>query len=97
MKMVGYAYLDYPDDVPDDPTNAATLMYVNIEHEGREGASDTYAVTVYTYKYLQENYAGKGHVLAIDNFLLVPTIDDGWMKEYLKNNAAEIVRVGDVR
>lgn len=95
MRLKTYYYLQYPDNKKADPANAWTDMYVEIFLDGDTLATH-FAATVYTYRYVQENFISTNNILTENSFLLVPTLNDDWMLEYLEQNLQKIVAIGNL-
>jgi len=95
MHVTGFYYIDYEDKEGDDAEDATTSMYVEVVLSENDLVT-TFAVTVYTYKYVQRNFIATQKCLGESSFLLVPTVNGGWMSEYLDHNAEVIARIGDV-
>lgn len=91
-KITSFYYLDYPDWNPEDFELAATLMYVERGEEGDDTNCilDTVVFQVYTFKYLEANYARIGKPLIERSVLIVPTIEPNWMLAYLLENGASL-------
>ena len=67
-----------------------TYYYIQYNPDSKK-ASPTNAKTD-----MLENFINANHVLAESGFLLVPTLDDDWMWEYLQQNPEKIAAVGNM-
>ena len=98
MHVIGYYFLSYPDDDPEDPTFAATRMGVFLGE-----ASDTlqsfqghYALQVYTFRYVQEEFFNRSKPLAGRSMIIVPTLARDWMNEFLDTNVDSLPEWGEL-
>lgn len=98
MKVSGHFYYDFVDIASIDPTNATTVMDVFVRKDDDDGTSnyiETYQFTVYTYKYFQERFVQANQPLMECYVLIVPTLDDDWMFDYLNANVENVRRIGE--
>jgi hypothetical protein len=97
MRVTAYYYLAYPDSGPVDPAFAATEMYVELGEEGDsiDHFQATYAFQVYTFRYVQEEFIGRGRPLAGRSVMVVPTVAVDWMREFLKSNVDSLPSWGE--
>lgn len=99
MRVTASYYLSYPDTSPQDPTLAATEMYVEIGEEGDnvDHFQDTFAFQVYTFRYVQQEFIDRGRPLVGRSVMIVPTIADDWMRAFLDANVDSLPGWGEPR
>ncbi len=97
MIIVAYFYLTDPNDWAEDPTFGASEMYVERGEEGDtiEHFQDTYSFQVYTFRYVQEEFINKDRPLVGRAVLVVPTLADDWMTEFLDAHADALADWGE--
>lgn len=97
MHVVAFYYLSYPEESTGDPTFASTKMYVEVGEEGDSSDcfSDTFVFDVYTFRYVQECYLAKGKCFFGKAVLVVPTLDEKWMLDFLDENITELLNIGE--
>jgi hypothetical protein len=97
MRVVASFYLSYPDNCPVDPTFGATKMLVYLGEEGDtiEHFQGAYLFQVYTFRYVREEFIDQGKPVAARSLMLVPTLADDWMSEYLKANVDCLANWGE--
>ena len=96
MVVSAFYYLNYPDDTPDDPTDAATEMYVEVGDASSSltNFDHTLRFNVYTINYLQREFASSCLPLLSKSMIIVPTIEDKWMLQFLNENLDELILIG---
>ena len=99
MVVTAFYYLSYPDGGPDDLTVRATEMYVERGEPGDSVRSfvDTYAFQVYTFAYVQREFIEAGRPLICRSVMLVPTLDDDWMRDFLNQHVDTLHEWGEPR
>lgn len=88
MKITAFYYLEYPDQLPEDVTFAATEMRVEVGDAGDSIHSfkATYAFQVYTFRYIEAMFIARRTPLAGSSVMIVPELSDEWMKKFLQDN-----------
>src|SRR5262249_29596560 len=99
MKVVGFYYLSYPDDCPVDPTVTATELWVEVgeERDTFEHHQGTYSFQVCTFGYVQREFIDQNKPLVGRSVMLVPTLADDWMSDFLAANVDSLPRWGELK
>jgi hypothetical protein len=86
-KIVAFYYLSYPDDMPADPENAYSEVYVEVGGPGAtvDSFDETYSFHVYTPQYIA-NAVRRGHAgfLAQRSVIIVQRFDNATVRGALE-------------
>jgi hypothetical protein len=95
MKVSAFYYLQYPDDSPTDPRDAATEMYVEVGGEGAtiEHFEKTFSFFVYTAERVQRMMRDNGF-FAGRSVIVVDRLTDDVMLSVLEKIVDNIAQVG---
>ncbi|MCA1595261.1 MAG: hypothetical protein LC772_02385 [Chloroflexi bacterium] len=99
LKVTAFYYLDYPDGPPADPLNAATMMYVEVgdEHSSLNNFLYTYAIQVYTLRYIELAFQSGQHELFGRAVLIVPELTNSVISDFLDANINRLEEWADTR
>lgn len=96
MIITCFYYLGNPETWDEDPTFGCTEMYVERGEEGDtvEHFQDTLAFQVYTFRYIQKEFIEARRPLVGRSVMIVPTLDEEWMMEFLSAHADSLSEWG---
>ena len=83
-KITSFYYLNYPDDLPGDPIDAYSEIYVEIGDEGSttDHFEETFALHVYTERRVKALIEKNGHVV-LKSAIVVDRFEDNIIKNAL--------------
>lgn len=94
-KITSFYYLHYPDNLPNDPLDAYSEVYVEVG--GEDGTinnfDETFALYVYTPKSLKRHVEEKGYVI-LKSVIIVDRFDDESIEKALKEILENIEEFG---
>ena len=99
LKVTAFYYLDYPNYSPADPSYAATMMYVEVgdQNSTENNFLYTYAIQVYTLRYVVEAFRSGEAALFGRSVLIVPDFKHATMAQFLRANVDHLHEWADVR
>jgi hypothetical protein len=95
MKVSAFYYLQYPDDAPSNPRNAATEMYVEVggEDANIQHFEKTFSFHVYTVDKLRRLIADDGFAAA-RSMIVVDELTDEAIRGALERIIGHIAEIG---
>ena len=97
MKIQAYYYLDFPVAGPDEPLIATSRMRFEVANDTAmpDDLIGIYEVRVMTYQYIAQEIIATNANLICGPIVIVPTMEDKWMSEFLAANIDKLLDFAD--